>query len=216
MRLTSQAHQRAEALSDLTRLESSLHSPHPTPAMRLLLSRFLPLLAPPSDQPSAALNALRAFGLVEWCNRLERSRQGRGEDFACQLERRLHRLLNSRLHLPSLFNKKGATSASPISASIAQLEGGGGCRLELGCGGGEWLCAQAGASPEVSWLGLELMGRRAFETAARLALEDRHNGAAVQARDEIGEAWGREEVGVRSCGKEGGQGELWARKKYEN
>ncbi|KAL3928096.1 MAG: hypothetical protein SGPRY_002539, partial [Prymnesium sp.] len=116
--------------------------------MRLLLSRFLPLLAPPSDQPSAALNALRAFGLVEWCNRLERSRQGRGEDFASRLERRLHRLLNSQLHLPSLFNKKGATSASPISASIAQLEGGGGCRLELGCGGGEWLCAQAGASPE--------------------------------------------------------------------
>ena len=35
-------------------------------------------------------------------------------------------------------------------------------RLELGCGAGEWLSAQAGAAPHVRWLALELRRDRAY------------------------------------------------------
>ena len=35
-------------------------------------------------------------------------------------------------------------------------------RLELGCGAGEWLSAQAGAAPHIRWLALELRRDRAY------------------------------------------------------
>ena len=52
-------------------------------------------------------------------------------------------------------------------------------RLELGCGAGEWLAAQAVAAPEVHWLALELRRDRAHATAARLALEGLTNAATL-------------------------------------
>ena len=55
-------------------------------------------------------------------------------------------------------------------------------RLELGCGAGEWVAAQAAAEPDVRWLALELRRDRAHATASRLALGRLAN-AAVLAGD---------------------------------
>ena len=52
-------------------------------------------------------------------------------------------------------------------------------RLEIGCGAGEWVVAQAEASPSVSWLAVELRRDRAHATAARAALGARDNVAVL-------------------------------------
>lgn len=52
-------------------------------------------------------------------------------------------------------------------------------RLEIGCGAGEWIAAQAEAAPSVRWLAVELRRDRAHATAARAALAGRDNVAVL-------------------------------------
>ena len=59
--------------------------------------------------------------------------------------------------------KEAAKEVSPADVVPAY-------RLEIGCGAGEWVAAQAAAAPHVRWLALELRRDRAQATAARMAL----------------------------------------------
>jgi hypothetical protein len=70
--------------------------------------------------------------------------------------------LTTKLDLAALFGLAGGDARPPPRY-----------RLELGCGLGEWLAAQAAAAPGVQWVGVELMARRAYATAARVALAGR-------------------------------------------
>ncbi|KAL1529535.1 hypothetical protein AB1Y20_000480 [Prymnesium parvum] len=180
------AHQRDEALAELQALQVLADSSGPRPpSMPLLLARALPL--PCRDGPVLALSAEAhaslesGFGLAEWCARLNRKEAGRGDAYASAIRERLQRVFAGAssssagggaapLHLEEIFSEEQGTPAAHR----------GSYRLELGCGVGEWLSAQAAASPHVCWMGLELMTRRAFETAARLALAKHANAAAIQ------------------------------------
>jgi len=183
-------HQREEVLGELDALEVLAAAPPPRPApMALMLRRIFPLPSASGGLETSVkltIGALQQrFGLDSWCQRLTQRASKRGEDHkageseAAALRSRLHRVLGSEgrsgpLDLDAIFSEADAVdSADGVTSAKREY------RLELGCGVGEWLVAQAAAAPKVFWLGLELMSRRAHATAARLAFEKRSNVAAL-------------------------------------
>ena len=153
------------------------------------------------------VSGLVGYGSVgEWRARLNRKRAGRGDEEVRVLGARLHRTLGGRpgaphgpLNLDALFatEEEGEDDDKEVGqgreatarakdqrkhrneGGYSSEGGSGGYRLELGCGTGEWLAAQAAADPSARWLGLELMMRRAYATGARLALGKCANAASL-------------------------------------
>ena len=193
-RATFRAHQRAEALAELDALEERARAtPPPGAAMPLLLKRALPL--PPAAAAAgvgAAVAAVvdelgGAFGLDAWRETLNRRAAGAGDAKAEALRRRLRRVLRGgAIDLDALFDRGGGSGGARDEAEEGTAGGPAAApppaRLELGCGAGEWVAAQAAAEPDVRWLALELRRDRAHATASRLALGRLAN-AAVLAGD---------------------------------
>ena len=207
---TFREHQQAEALAETRALEELAKDGKASKAAMPLLLRRVVCLRSGSGSGAAqrpaegsglaaavegALGELvRGFGLDEWRTSLNRKADGTGDAMASALRARMGRVLGG--------DGKAARSAGPLNldALFAQAETGEGaadggrtsCRLELGCGAGEWVAAQAAAAPSARWLALEVRRDRAYATAARLALARRSN-AAVVACDATGflEEWTR-------------------------
>ena len=81
----------------------------------------------------------------------------------------------------SLLPATAAAATATATTTASGGGGGGGYRLELGCGNGDWLAAQASASPKTRWVGVELMMTRAHLTGARFALARLQNAAVLHA-----------------------------------
>ena len=192
-------HQKEEAVTEMLDLERMAAAASPA-ALPLLLRRLLPLPLPAcaADAAAAVETELQsACGLRTWRAHLEQSSEGAGEAEAAAVRASLDKVLGGRaggfLDLAALFDEaapprqrkggeakrsKREAKGSDAWSSSAPCE----YRLELGCGGGEWVAAQAEAAPSgVRWLALELRRDRAHATAARLALAGRRNAATLSA-----------------------------------
>ena len=191
-------HQKEEAENELLDLER-MAAAAPPAALPLLLRRLLPLPLPADTADAAATVEAElesACGLRAWRARLEQSSEGAGEAEAAAVRASLGRVLGSRAGGPLDFAALFEETATPrprkggeAKRSKREAKEGGASSsapseywLELGCGGGEWVAAQAEAAPSgVRWLALELRRDRAHATAARLALAGRRNAATLSA-----------------------------------
>lgn len=153
-----------------------------------------------ADRGGAVGHAVRVlldgWGGAQWCARLDKERDGAGRDEMAALRTRLEEVMGQGRGADggggtAMAARPTSATALPVTApappktklDLAALFGLAGrapgsappprYRVELGCGLGEWLAAQAAAAPGVQWVGVELMARRAYATAARLALAGR-------------------------------------------
>jgi len=133
----------------------------------------------------------QGYGLAQWRSLLNRKEGGRGDAEGKAVLRQLRAVMGeagvARGRANDVFHSGGTEGADGGAAAPTPLnlhalfadepdepdepelqlpEGTGGSsvsyRLELGCGAGEWLSAQAGAAPHIRWLALELRRDRAY------------------------------------------------------
>ena len=192
-------HQKAEALGELKRLEklangsgsSGAGSSKVKSVMPLLLKRTLPLPSGDSNGGGDDIRSMAAgsvlqelscgFGLDAWSQQLNERSDGTGDAKVKALRKRLKRVLSDgSIDLDTLFDVKGQGGGEAEEGDDEQpLSSASGCRLELGCGSGEWLAAQAEAAPDVRWIANELRRDRAHHTIARIALSRLRNAAVL-------------------------------------